>query len=960
MKSGKRKIKSRKKPSEAVSNQEAALARARMIGDSGSAFPTRIAHWLFTSPRFYLMPSIDDVFADSRYLRRLCQSRPEFGEEMIARLAKPLTGKELSGWLADTRPTEETIKRDLRRFKQRAYARLAARDLVGGAPLAEVTECMTQIAELAVSHALAVHMAALTTRYGTPRDADGRAQEFIVIGMGKLGGRELNVSSDIDLIFVFPEDGETDGVAGDVGGSKSTSRPISNFEFFTRLGRALINTIADITEDGQVFRVDMRLRPNGDSGPLVCSFDMLENYFMTQGREWERYAWIKARPLTGNGAGNGARWDELEAIRRPFVFRKYLDFGAINAMRELHAQIRREVAKKDMTENVKLGPGGIREIEFIAQVFQLIRGGREVDLQIKPTLQVMQLLAEQGTLTIEAALELVAAYDFLRRVEHRLQYLDDAQTHSLPSSAEDRAIVARTMGFSSYEAFLVELDDHRGSVSQHFEAVFSDPTQGDHPLAGMWSAAGGENQAELFENLGYREPMAAAQRVAALREGPRYQQMAAGIRERFDALVPRLIQAAAALPNPDATLSRSLDLLESISRRAAYLALLQQYPKALNKVAELSSSSSWAAAYLQRHPILLDELLDPRLLEVAPDWSGVHKQLLLRLDELEPDTEQQMDLLRETHHAQVFRLLAQDVAQLLTVEKLADHLSDLADIVLDVALRGAWRKLLTRHLEAPKFAVISYGKLGGKELGFASDLDLVFLYDDPAPEAGEIYSRMGTRLNTWLSAQTPAGQLFETDLRLRPNGESGLVVSSIDAFRKYQLESAWVWEHQALTRARFSAGDPAVGEAFERIRIEVLRQHRDLDKLRTDIREMRQKMMDNHGTKGELRDTIFDIKHDPGGLVDVEFVVQFLVLGYSHAHPALTGNLGNIALLKIAGDIGLIPQTLADAVRSAYRDYRRMQHSLRLNGAKAQVDPDSVVQRVAAVRELWETVFKIQ
>jgi glutamate-ammonia-ligase adenylyltransferase len=886
------------------------------------------------------MPSLAEILETSRYLGHLLAARATLAAETEAALDRPLAREDLSAWLAAQPADEADLKSVLRRLKQRAYARIATRDLAGLAPLGEVVECMTLIAELAVDRAVEVIGKGLAERYGTPRGADGRAQELIVLGMGKLGGRELNVSSDIDLIFVYPEDGETDG-----------GKSISNFEYFTRLGRGLINAIADVTADGQVFRVDMRLRPNGDSGPLVCSFDMLENYFVTQGREWERYAWIKARPLSGG------RHEELEAIRRPFVFRKYLDFGAINAMRELHAQIRQEVAKKDKADNVKLGPGGIREIEFIAQVFQLIRGGRDPALQVKPTLQVLRRLADNGLLAAEAVAELSAAYDFLRRVEHRLQYLDDAQTHMLPTGDADRAIIARAMGYGSFDGLLAELDDHRAAVARHFEAVFADPNRGEHKHAGMWRGAGGEDQGEEFAKLGYRQPREAAARVAALREGPRYQQLAASIRERFDALVPQLIQAAAEMPNPDATLLRSLDLLESISRRAAYLALLQQYPQALRKVAELVSSSSWAAAYLQRHPILLDELLDPRLLDVLPDWSGVREQLAARLDELEPDTERQMDLLRETHHAQVFRLLAQDVAGLYTVERLADHLSELADILLDAAIGRAWLKMPKRHVEAPKFAVISYGKLGGKELGFASDLDLVFLFDDPTPEAGENYARLGTRLNTWLSAQTAAGQLFETDLRLRPNGDSGLVVSSMESFRKYQLESAWVWEHQALTRARFSAGDPAVGAAFEKIRCEVLCQQRDLEKLRADIVEMRQKMMDSHATRGDLRDTVFDLKHDPGGLVDVEFIVQYLVLGYSHAHRELTGNKGNIALLKMAADAGLIPDALAETVRNAYRDYRRMQHGLRLNGTKARVAPEEVGDRVTAVRELWRQVF---
>jgi glutamate-ammonia-ligase adenylyltransferase len=893
------------------------------------------------------MPLLPDILATSRYLARLFAARPELEAEAMARLDQPLQADELNTWLDARNVTEDNLKPVLRQFKQHVYARIATRDLAGLAPLAEVVETMTQIAELAVSRAQAVLTATLASRYGTPRSADGRAQELIVIGMGKLGGRELNVSSDIDLIFVYPEEGDTDG-----------PRSISNFEFFTRLGRSLINAIAEITGDGQVFRVDMRLRPDGDSGPLACSFDMLENYFISQGREWERYAWIKARPLTG------ACWEELEAIRRPFVFRKYLDFGAINAMRGLHAQVRREVAKKDMADNVKLGPGGIREIEFLAQVFQLIRGGRDVALQARPTLTVLKLLAERGTLNTEAAQGLATAYDFLRRVEHRLQYLDDAQTHTLPASAEDLQRVARAMGFAAAAQFMAALDAHRRTVAVHFEQVFTDGEAADHTLDGLWNEAadvGTEARERMISRLaaiGYRAPQEAADRLAMMRTGARYRQMAEDIRRRLDALMPRLVETAARQPDADLTLARSIDLLDAISRRGAYLALLQENPQALEKVTQLVGSSRWAATYLQRHPILLDELLDPRLLDAVPDWEMFRNRLQEMLDALEPDTERQMDVLRELHHAQVFRLLAQDVAGMLTVEKLADHLSALADILLDAALICAWRKLPRRHAEVPHFAIISYGKLGGKELGYASDLDLVFLYDDAAPEAGELYSRLGTRLNTWLSARTPAGQLFETDLRLRPNGESGLVVSSLEAFRKYQFEAAWTWEHQALTRARFSAGDAAVGAAFERIRCDVLRQPRDLARLRDEIRAMRQKMYDAHATPMGRRGEVFDLKHDPGGLIDTEFIVQYLVLGYAHHHCELTGNLGNIALLGIAADLGLIPQDLARHVADAYRELRRRQHALRLNDTKPHVPPASVALQIAAVRELWRHVFE--
>ena len=825
--------------------------------------------------------------------------------------------------------------------------RVCTRDLARHATLAEITASMSLIAEIAVETATAVLHQSLVARYGEPRSATGVPQRLIVIGMGKLGGRELNVSSDIDLIFVYPEDGDTTPI-------RDGERSISNFEFFTRLGKQLIAALSEVTADGQVFRVDMRLRPNGDSGPLVCSFDMLENYFLTQGREWERYAWIKARALTGE------RHDELDNIRRPFVFRKYLDFGTINAMRDLHAQIRREVAKKDMADNVKLGPGGIREIEFIAQVFQLIRGGRDRSLQIKPTLHVLRLLAEKSQLSAEAEAELATAYDFLRRLEHRLQYVEDAQTHHLPGQAEDRELVAQAMGFASFEAMAMELDDHRQNVSRHFEAVFADPNHDAHRLADVWHNADDKGQASwygVFSELGYHDAPGACARLAGIRHGSRYQQLSESARSRFDALVPRLIEAAGTMPDPDATLSRGLDLLEAISRRAAYLALLHQYPQALLWVAKIVGSSSWASSYLNRHPVLLDELLDPRLLEAEQDWSGFRAELTRLLDDVEPDTERQMDLLREAHHAQVFRVLAKDLSGLLTVERLADHLSELADIIVDRALILAWRKLLKRHVESPRFAVISYGKLGGKELGYASDLDIVFLFDDPAPEAAENYSRLATRLNTWLSATTPAGQLFETDLRLRPNGDSGLVVSSMEAFRKYQLESAWLWEHQALTRARFTAGDPGVGKAFEAIRREVLTQKRDLAKLREEIMAMRKKMLDAHATKLDERDTIFNLKHDPGGLIDVEFAVQYLVLGYSWQYGELAENKGNIALLAMAAKRGLIPEDLADAVRDAYRDYRRMQHARRLNDQKSRVNKAEVAERVTVVRLLWKTVF---
>ena len=654
---------------------------------------------------------------------------------------------------------------------------------------------------------------------------------------------------------------------------------------------------------------------------------------------------------------HGARGEELGAISRPFVFRKYLDFGAINAMRDLHAQIRREVARRDMANNIKLGPGGIREIEFIAQVFQLVRGGRDLALQVKATLKVLALLPERGILDGDTVTRLSLAYDFLRQLEHRLQYLDDAQTHNLPDDAADQALIASAMGCATYDQLMTTLDAHRAVVSANFERVFGDPTEDDHALDGIWSDAGDpQTCTDGLGRLGFKDPSAASRRLGEIRSSARYQQMPVQHKVRFDGVMPRALAVAASMPNPDQTLERILDLLEAISRRGAYLALLQQYPQALERVAELFSASRWGATYLARHPILLDEFLDARQLGAIPDLSEFRRELETELDRLEPDMERQMDVMRERLHAQVFGMLTKDIAGKLTVETLADHLSALADLILELTIPTCWRKLRKRHCETPAFCVISYGKLGGKELGYSSDLDIVFLFDDPNPDAMELYSRLAQRINNWLSSQTAAGILYETDLRLRPNGDAGLLVTSVDAFRQYQLESAWTWEHQALTRARFSAGAPSIGQHFEAIRIEVLRQKRDPAKLSAEVIEMRKKMYDTHGGRSEL----FDLKHDKGGLIDVEFIVQYLVLCHAHAHPELCGNLGNIALLGIAAKLGLIDTALATGAATSYRVFRRHQHRLRLDTGSSRIPAAEVGGEREVVIALWKQVFGVE
>ena len=881
----------------------------------------------------------------SQFLRHLFTASPTLIDDLSEDWESPLTGERLLARL-ETGPADETdLKRQLRQLRQRAMAHLALRDLTGRASLNEVMESMTLLAEITTNFALDWLHRTLVSQYGEPLDRQSRPQRLMIIGMGKLGGRELNVSSDVDYIFVYPEEGETAG-----------PKRIDNHDFFTRLGKRLISALGEITPDGQVFRVDMRLRPYGDSGPLVCSLDALEEYFMAQGREWERYAWIKAR-LLNTGINLQEEWlNTLRTIARPFVFRKYLDFGAINAMRDLHAQIRREVAKKSMKDHIKLGAGGIREIEFIAQVYQLIRGGHHPDLQIRPTLSVLKVLSTYQLISPETEAELREAYIFLRRPEHRLQWAADQQTHTLPESDAARAALAKTMDFPAWPLLLDALNDYRNRVSHHFGSVFSDPGEGEHPLTGLWlGQLDTESETEELIHCGLRQPAEAAAQLASLRASARYQQLPPANRERLDAVGPRLIECCAATPDPDATLARGLQFLESISRRGAYLALLQQYPLALKRVADLVGSSSWAADYLTRHPLLLDELLDAQLLETTTDWPGFRADLRRHLANHAEDVEREMEILREMHHAQIFRLLVQDLAGLHSIERLSDHLTELADILLQETLALVWDHLKTRHCDQPHFAIIGYGKLGGKELGYASDLDLVFVYDDDHPDASENYTRLGRRLNTWLSSQTAAGILFDTDLRLRPNGESGLLAVSIDAFRDYQFKDAWVWEHQALTRARFCAGDAKVGERFESLRHEILCRERDREKLRHEVLAMRQKMLGAHSSHSA---THLNLKQDHGGLIDVEFIVQYLILGHAQRYPQLTGNLGNIALLRLAADLGLIPADQAEAAGNAYREYRRQQHINRLNAhPDALIERSAVQNHIAAVCRLWEIVF---
>lgn len=879
----------------------------------------------------------------SRYLQRLLQAEPALLLWLHEHYLTPCTPDEMIDWF-DTMPagSEEEISRSLRDLRKRVMLKILMRDLAGLADLNEVMHCMTALAELAVQRALSFATRTLTAQHGTPIGAEsGIPQELLVIGMGKLGGGELNVSSDIDLIFVYAEDGDTDG-----------SRPLGNHEFFSRIGRKLINLINELTAHGFVFRVDMRLRPYGDSGAIVTSFAALEEYLVTQGREWERYAWIKARVVAPEKA---VAANELMSLAEPFIFRKYLDYGAFESMRKLHAQIRQEVARRDRAQNIKLGPGGIREIEFIAQVFQLIRGGRNAELRIRPTLSVLHLLTDNGQLDAETAQELNDAYIFLRNLEHRLQYLDDQQTQDIPADDANRALLATAMGFANYAALLEKLDTHREHVSHHFSQIFS-TRQDEAGGSPFWNDhLGTESLAQALKEKNFDNVAELAEQIVQLRNSNRYKQLPEISKQRIDKIIPQLVTHCETLSQRDLALPRLLKLVDNISRRSTYLAFMTEHPQALARLVRFAGASEWACNYLSMHPSLLDELLDAREIYRAPDWAKLDSILATQLLEHEGDLERQMDALRHFKQAQTFHLLAMDLQGLLPLEKLSDHLSDLADLILQHVLKLCWKNARRKHQEQANFAIIAYGKLGGRELGYDSDLDLIFLFDDTHAEAGEHYARLAQRINTVLSSYTSAGRLYETDLRLRPNGASGLLVSSIPAFADYQKNQAWVWEHQALTRARFCAGDAAVGKQFEEIREQVLRQPREITALRREVVNMRQKMHDGHPNDSAL----FDIKHDNGGMVDIEFMVQFLVLAYAARHPELTANSGNIALLTAAAQLHLIEQNSSDSVAEIYRNLRRVQHQLRLNNQTlCRIEPGTI--NISPVIQLWQKLLPEQ
>ncbi|MFM9916068.1 MAG: bifunctional [glutamate--ammonia ligase]-adenylyl-L-tyrosine phosphorylase/[glutamate--ammonia-ligase] adenylyltransferase [Rhizobacter sp.] len=851
----------------------------------------------------------------------------------------------------------------LRVTRQLVLERLAVLDVEQGAGMADITLAMTELAETTLDVALAKAMAEQDERCGPPLNAAGQRIEFWIVGMGKLGARELNVSSDIDLIYVYEDGGETPG-----------PQRVSAHEYFSQVVRGLYALIGETTEDGFVFRVDLALRPNGNSGPPVVSLPMLEEYLQAHGREWERFAWLKSRVVAPRSGLETLQIQALRSMVNAFVYRRYLDYGVFEGLRQLHRKVRDEAQRRaagrpERANDVKLSRGGIREIEFIVQLLLVVRGGQFPEIRTRSTLKALDKLAAGGLMKPASAAQLAEAYIFLRRLEHRIQFLDDQQTHLLPTSDADLRWIAGSLGMRCTAdacELLDRLCETREFVATEFDALLHEGQPAPANPNGVTCRGcvptlqpvdSGDFLAKLPEELAARvKPWCDHPKIKVLRD------------ESKARLARLVLRAADAVKDGRCTIAaaaRFIDWLEPLLRRESYIALLAERPEVQNRLLRLLGLARWPIRYLMLHPGVIDELADERLLHGRFDATEFTADLEARYAAWgrsgQVDEEALLDTLRRAHHAEVFRTLVRDVEGHITVEQVADDLSALADATLACALRWAWKHLKQRHREQPQIAVIAYGKLGGKELGYGSDLDVVFLYDDAgepdADKASEVYGAFVRKLIGWLTLRTAAGELFDIDTALRPNGGSGLLVTSIASFEKYQTgrgsNTAWTWEHQALTRARVCAGDSALTIPFDEVRRTVLSAPRDPAGLRAEVRAMRDKVSAAHPVQGER----FDLKYSQGGMMDVEFAVQVLVLEHSRLHPELIPNVGNIALLQRAEAAGLLPPSVGAAAADAYRELRRAQHAARLDEQPTQVPLDAMPEQRAAVLALWHAVF---
>ncbi len=903
----------------------------------------------------------DEGAAHSRFVQRI---RRRYGELLLLLPPGLPDHGVISSLVQRLQRDGRSLGSALRVARQLVLERLAVLDVEEAAPLEHVVAAMTALAETTLDLALADVFSELDAKLGVPRNAAGERIDFWVVGMGKLGARELNVSSDVDLVYVYEEDGLADASAG--------GEPVTAHEYFARAAKGLYALIGDVTEDGFVFRVDLALRPNGNSGPAAVSLAMLEEYLSRHGREWERFAWLKSRVVAPRASVASGRAHPLKTLVTAFVYRRWLDYGVFEGLRQLHAKVRDEAQRRaagrpQRANDVKLSRGGIREIEFIVQLLLVVRGGQFPEIRTRSTLKALDKLVAGGLMKRGAADRLADAYVLLRRIEHRIQYLDDQQTHLLPTDDDDLAWIARSLGHGGDDptaAFLDVLCVAREGTAVEFDQLLHDGrSTGATGSAGCKTCGAPPpsiDHASFLEGL----PDELAARVRSLAANPKVALLSEDSKGRLGRLVN---DAARAVGEDRCTLvaaTKFVDWLEPLLRRESYLALLAERPEVQSRLLRLLGLARWPMRYLMQHPGVIDELADEELLHGRFDADAYIRELDERHAGWERSSQAEeellLDTLRRAHHAEVFRTLVRDVEGHLGVEQVADDLSALADATVGIAIRWAWRHLKVAHRAEPQLAVIAYGKLGGKELGYGSDLDVVFVHDDPETDpdiAAEVYGAFGRKLISWLTARTAAGELFDIDTALRPNGNSGLLVTSLGSYEQYQLgrgsNTAWTWEHQALTRARWCAGLERVAPRIEAVRRQVLATPRDGTGLRLEIAAMRVRVSAAHPVKAGR----FDVKHSAGGMIDVEFAVQALVLGEGGRHPELLDDVGNIALLRRAGDAGLLPDGVASAAADAYRELRRIQHKARLDEQPTQVEPESIAASRDAVLALRRAVF---
>lgn len=898
------------------------------------------------------------VWYSSQFIAESCSRNPLLLPDLVnsGDLTAVYQADDYRKKLTGFSPTSETeLMTLLRQFRRREMVRIAWRDLAGWENLTQTLLELSWLADACIQYALDFLYQQACEKRGTPVTADGTPINIVVLGMGKLGAFELNYSSDIDLIFAYLHDGEL-----------SDRKQTSYGEFFTQICRSLVKVLDTITVDGFVFRTDIRLRPFGDSGAVIMTFDGMENYYQTQAREWERYAMIKARQVAGDFK-HGA---QLMAMLKPFVYRKYLDYGAFEELRSLKAQINQELRRKDRLDNVKLGRGGIREIEFIGQAFQLIRGGREPRLQQRGILAILQTLGEMELITHEDATQLIESYYFLRRVENHIQQYQDKQTHDLPKSPEVQQILAYSLDFADWESFLTALNQVRDAVHAVFDAVFSLSEQDQKPNSHcVWLAKADEHELiARLEEHGFYHPAIALKQLTDFKNAHAIKRLTSKGAAVMEKLMPAVIDAMFQVKNPDETFKRILDLFEAVAGRNVYLALLAENPDALAQLVKLSAASAWVCEYLSRYPVLFDELMDIRSLYEPLKKQALAEQLRQHISKTDVnDEEQVMIILRQFKQLNVLRVAAADIMGMIPLMVVSDYLTYIAETIVEFVVDYSWKILTTKHGFPAResetvndFAVLGFGKLGGIELGYGSDLDMVFLYDtedgnamtdgDKPISVTQFYGRLGQKIRHILDTKMLSGVLYEVDLRLRPSGNSGLLVSHIKAYEAYLRNEAWTWEHQALVRARFIAGDEALKQEYQAIRHRILSLPREQEKLKTEVREMREKMRGALASKEAGR---FDLKQSSGGIADIEFMVQFAILNQSAAYPDLTTYTDNVRLIEGLAAHGFFSDEQARQLKAAYCHYRDFGHAQVLQGNKVIADESEFEQQRTFVENLW-------